>query len=93
MYILHYLCIFYIHQKSRKKKVFWEKNLHRKSFKFKDFNDMYILHNQGIFYILNVYFTFEIQTSSFVYNAIALKQSFLYFFDTILFVFYLFVLF
>ena len=92
MYILHYLCIFYIDQKKRKKKVFWRKNLLKKSFKFKDFTDMYILHNQGIFYILNVKFTFDFQTFSFVYNAIASKQSFLYFFDTILFVFYLFVL-
>ena len=91
MYILHYLCIFYIDQKKRKKKVFWGKNLLKKSFKFKDFNDMYILHNQGIFYILNVKFTF--QTSFFVYNAIVSKQCVLYFFDTILFVFYLSVLF
>ena len=57
MYILHYICIFYIDGKTVKKKVFWGKNLHRKSFKFKDFRDMYILHNQGIFYILSVNFT------------------------------------
>jgi hypothetical protein len=70
MYILHYLCIFYIDEKTRKKKVFGEKNLLKKSFKFKDFNDMYILHNQGIFYILNVNFTFDFQTFSLIYNDI-----------------------
>ncbi len=93
MYILHYLCIFYIDQKKRKKKVFWRKNLLKKSFKFKDFTDMYILHNQGIFYILNVKFTFDSQTSFFVYNDIDEVLCVLYFFDTILFVSYLFELF